>query len=442
MKKIASCLIIGFLLFKIGIAEAKLFGGEEFFLDNGMQVIVVPNHKAPIIKHMVFYKVGSIDEPLGKGGLAHLLEHLMFRGTSKIKGNRLNELLEENGAESNAFTATDMTAYHQALDISRLELAMFLEADRMQNLKLTPKDFELERGIVYQERKQMVENNPLYYFNESLRRVLWQNHPYSRPITGTVEEINSLTLEDAQNFYNKYYAPNNAVLVLSGDIDVPTAKELAQKYYGNVKAREIGKRVELPKLEDTMKARLEMSREQIGGMRLSKAYAAPSYNHNPEDIYNLEILSGYLGEGETSKLYKKLVLEQKTALAVSTSYDANSRSYGTFTISVIPAPGLDADKVLASLDAMVNEALQEINIDEVEKVKGKMLAGLVYLKDNPNDAAYLVGSAAASGMKLADIEMQAEKLKQVDYQGVKKAAERLFENSPQVVGILKPKESK
>lgn len=419
-------------------AQAQLLGAQEFFLANGMQVIVVPNHKAPIIKHMVWYKSGSIDEPIGKGGVAHLLEHLMFRGTDKIKGNSLNQLLEENGAESNAFTSLDMTAYHQFLDISRLELAMFLEADRMQNLKISEQDFALERDIVFQERKQVVDNNPAAYFGENLRRSLWQEHPYGRPITGTEEEILSLTKADVEDFYNKYYAPNNAILVLSGDIDMPTAKKLAEKYYGGLKQKSKFERKTLPKLEASYKGKIEMSRPKINAWRVSKSFAAPSYNLEPEAIYDLSVLSAYLGEGETSKLYKKLVLEQKKALSVSTYYDAASRSYGTFSISAIPQKGVNAEELLQAIDVAWDEAIAELNFDEIAKVKQKMLAGLVYLRDNPNDAAMIVGSMAVVGMPLTEIEAQEDKIHAVDYKKVKLQAAKLRQQTPQITGVLKP----
>ena len=218
---------LALVLWKFGPAEAKLFNASEYRLDNGMQVVVAPNHKAPIVKHMVWYKVGSADEKPGKGGVAHLLEHLMFRGTKLIKGTELNRITENNGMEANAFTGQDYTAYHQLMDISRLELAMFMEADRMRNLNFSDEDFELERDIVYQERKQVVENNPASVFAETMRKVLWQDHPYARPVTGSVEEIRSLKPEDARAFYKCYYAPNNAILVLSGDIEPGVGMKLA-----------------------------------------------------------------------------------------------------------------------------------------------------------------------------------------------------------------------
>ena len=178
-----------FLLFPLAVNAKGLFDAEEFYLANGMRVIVVPNHRVPVVKHMVWYKNGASDENIGKGGTAHLLEHLMFRGTKDVSGQKFNILMEENGAESNAFTGQDMTAYHQFLDVSRLELAMLLEADRMANLQFDKDAFIAERDIVFQERKQRVDNNPVGKFREILNRILWQQHPYSHPITGTDKEI-------------------------------------------------------------------------------------------------------------------------------------------------------------------------------------------------------------------------------------------------------------
>lgn len=426
------------MLVSVFSVQAKLFNGEEFFLDNGMQVIVIPNHKAPIVKHMVWYKAGSVDEAPGKGGSAHLLEHLMFRGTKKVPGNRFNEIMEENGAESNAFTSLDMTAYHQTVDVSRLELAMFLEADRMQNLKISDKDFELERDIVFQERKERVDNNPTAYFAEALRRTLWQEHPYGRPVSGTAEEIKALTKADVEDFYKRFYSPNNAILILAGDIDVGTAKKLAEKYYGPVKKRAKIERKKMPRLEESSRVVLEMSRPGIRGYRLGKSFAAPSYNFRPEDTFALSVLSAYMGDGDTSKLYKKLVLERGKALNVSTSYDDAARSYGTFMLSAIPASGVGVQELNQELDRAWVEAISEINDAEINKVKRKMLAGQVYLRDNPNDAAMIVGTGAVVGMSLAEIENQAEEIEKVTAADVLKAAKRLVGSSPVVTGILNP----
>lgn len=431
--------VLGFM-FCVGSAEAKLFGAEDFYLDNGMQVIVVPNHKAPIIRQMVWYKAGSADESLGKGGVAHLLEHLMFRGTKKVKDSEFNRIVTENGAESNAFTSLDYTAYYEVMDISKLELAMLLEADRMRNLDISRESFEKERDIVFQERKQVVENNPASYFSETFRRYLWQEHPYSRPVTGMPEEIQNLTLDDVYDFYRRYYAPNNAILVLSGDIDVETAKELSVKYFAGLKPTKNITKTFFPVLDKFSKTYFEMKLPRINAVRMTQSCLAPSYNTDKSRIYALAVFSRYLGEGETSKLYKKLVVERKSALSVSASYDFASRSYGSFTVSALPKENIDADEFQKELKQAIAEAVAEITLDEIENTKQKMLAGQVYLLDNPNDAAYIAGSLAGIGMSLEDIENQADYIRSVNYKDVIAEAKDLFENSSCVLGVLKPAE--
>lgn len=426
-------------LLPVSVSRAELFGAKEFYLDNGLRVIVAENHRAPIVKHMVWYKAGAADEVPGKGGSAHLLEHLMFRGTSRVPNQELNRLLEANGAESNAFTGQDMTAYHQLLDISRLELAMFLEADRMQNLNIRPDDFETERSIVFQERKERVDNNPLGSFREAINRALWQEHPYARPVTGVDAEIKNLKKEDLIEFYQRYYAPNNAVLVLAGDIDVPTAKQLAEKYYGDIPTAKVIE-TEMPKLQSEFRATITMSKPDIRGGRVLVMFAAPSYKVEPERVYSLQVLAAYMGGGETSKLYKKLVLENKKALSVSVDYNPISRSYGQFVIAMIPADGVRPQELVKSFESAWNEAMSEFDIDELEKIRKKMLAGLVYLKDNPEDAAYIIGSMAVAGVSLDEIESQEEKLKAVRLSEVREAAEKLTNSAPEVVGILQPLE--
>lgn len=207
-------------------AVAEIFKAETFTLDNGLQCVVVENHKAPLVKHMLWYKVGSADEGFGKGGSAHLLEHLMFRGTKRAVGNEFNRMMEKNGVESNAFTSYEVTVYHEFADVAKLEILMALEADRMQNLSFSEEDYAAEQQIVLQERKQRVENNPSAPFSERFNKILWGNLPYGHPVTGLSDEIMALTYADIRAFYQKFYAPNNAVLVISGDVDAATIRPL------------------------------------------------------------------------------------------------------------------------------------------------------------------------------------------------------------------------
>lgn len=428
-----------FCCFALGVrsAGAKIFDMEEFRLDNGLQVIVIPNRKAPIVRQMVWYKVGSVDEALGKGGTAHLLEHLMFRGTKKVKNSDFNAIIARNGGESNAFTAQDFTAYtKQRMSAVWNWPWRWRPTDGKSGFQ--QKAFDKERDVVFQERMQVVENNPSSYFGESLRRVLWQQHPYSRPISGSPEEIKSISRADVMDFYRRYYAPNNAILVLSGDIEPKTAKLLAEKYFGKVKPRPVGAKADFPKLDRHFAGRLEMKLPQIKTVRLTKSYIAPSFNTSREAVYPLLVLSAYLGEGETSKLYKKLVLEEKNALGVSVAYDFASRSYGGFSISAMPKEDVDAKAFETALDKAVKEALAEISVEEIEKTKGKMLAGQVYLRDNPNDAAYIAGSMAAVGMSVEDIENHADNIRKVSAVDVRKAAKNLFGRAINVTGVIKP----
>lgn len=445
--KFTDCLLIRFLFYITFFvflttfdAGAKgMFGAGEFYLNNGMRVLVIPNHRVPIVKHMLWYKTGAADEEIGKGGIAHLLEHLMFRGTKKVSADKFNQLMEENGAESNAFTGMEVTAYHQLSDVSRLELAMALEADRMNNLNIDDIAFIRERGIVFEERKQLIDNNPIARFREKINKVLWQEHPFGRPVTGTDEEILKLTKADAEKFYNDFYAPNNAVLVICGDIDIKTARVLAEKYYANLPIKNI-KETKLPNLKNGFRAKIVLSDAEVRSMRIIKVYTAPSLAKNKDAVYPLQILAHYMGGGESSKLYKKLVLEDKKALAVSVDYDPVSKDYGVFQVSMVPVGGLDADEAIKILENAWDEAIKELDTDEVEKIKHKLLAGLVYLRDNPEDAAYIVGAMACAGAGLDDIENQEQLLRQVRKKQVIDALKSLEQSASQVVGVLLPED--
>ncbi len=432
-KKFAYCLFVLSLCVP-WVTRAETFKAVAFKLDNGLDVIVLENHKAPIVQQALFYKVGAVDEEIGKGGIAHLLEHLMFRGTKRVEGQKFNRVMEENGAESNAFTAQDVTVYHQFMDISRLELAMFLEADRMCGLKISEKDFASERDIVYQERKQRVDNNPAAKFYEKLRKVLWQEHPYGNPITGQDTEILSLTKDDALRFYRRYYAPNNAVLVLAGDIDVATAKKLAEKYYGDLETSEIT-RSEFVTLPEDYKARIEMSLPQVRLGRLVKMFAVPSFRQDKAKAYAYEVLSEYLSGDENAPLYQRLVLKDKKALSVDVAYNGVARSYGSFVLSAVPVgePDYAFEKAIGRAWA---EALRTLDEDKLEKVKQKIWADLVYMQDNPADLAQTIGYMAATGTGIEVLQNYAANIAKVSLQDVKNVADELWQTVPQATGVL------
>ena len=416
--------------------RAENFNMQEFYLDNGLQVIVIENHKAPIVQQMLFYKAGAVDEKPGQGGIAHLLEHLMFRGTTRVEGQLFNRVLEQNGAESNAFTTQDVTAYYQFMDISRLELAMFLEADRMKGLDIAKQNFATERDIVFQERKQRVDSNPTALFFEKVRNALWQEHPYANPVTGQDREIKNLTRDMAEEFYESYYAPNNAVLVLAGDIDVKTAEKLVKKYYGNIAPADFTK-TEFTKLPNKYNARVEMEIPEVKVGRMVRMFAAPSLSINSEMMYAMEVLAQYLGGDENSPLYQELVVKDKAATTISVSYDGLARSYGTFMLAAIPVDDVDED-FEQKIDKAWNKVLAKLNENELTKVKQKMLADLVYLQDNPASLAQIAGYVAVCKGKLDYLNNYAENIEKITVDDLRSAAEYLQNDAPKVTGILRP----
>ncbi len=410
---------------------------EEFYLDNGLQVIVIPDHKAPIIKQMIWYKTGAVDEPVGKGGLAHLLEHLMFRGSHKVPGSAFNEIIADNGGISNAFTAHDYTAYHEFVDISRLEVAMALEADRMNGLNFDEDAFRAERDIVFQERQQRVANNPLALFAENLERVFRQNSPYARPVSGTETEIKNLTAEDVMAFYRKYYTPGNAVLVLSGDIDTPTAKQLAQKYFGPLKGcKSASSEAFLLPTERTL-YRLESFMPEIASIRLIRKYLVPSLKTDKRQAYALSVFSKYLGEGDNSYLNQNLVLKG-LALGADSFYDSLSRGPGVFAISLIPSEKTDPAQAEKLLTEQLEQALQALDETRLEKEKRKILAELVYIREDPEIAAMLVGQLAALGIDISEIEAYEQNIRAVTLKDVQAAVRSMIDSATTINGIIRP----
>ncbi len=426
--------IVFLFCFFVSVAQAKLFDIQEFYLENGLRVLVVPNHKAPVVKLMLWYKVGSVDEPLGKGGLAHLLEHLMFRGTKKVKDSDFNNIITAHGGSNNAFTSHDFTVYYEFLDISRLEVALALEADRMQNLLISDEAFETERKIVLQERKQRVSNSPFARFNEVLEHTLWQKNPYSRPITGLETEINSLTKEDAIAFYNNYYSPDNAVLILAGDIELDVAKRVVGKHFSKISNK--NKNNNLVEFTETPNTsfRITQQAEEIKQARYIKKYIMPNYKNNMQQTFALMLFSNYFGETENSYLARKYVLTNKL-IAAQSNYSAFKRGQNNFVISVVPNENLDIEDMVE--EALLS-ALNDFTEEKLEEEKKKILASLVYLQDDPETSASIVGSFAALGFSVEDIENYAQYIKDVKLDDVKDAVSFLQMKSTNVKAWLLP----
>ena len=427
--------------------HAAVYGAESFMLANGMQVVVVPNHRAPVVSLMVWYKNGSGEDPLGKSGIAHFLEHLMFKGTPRFPDGSINDIVARKGGQQNAFTSHDYTAYFENVAVEHLPLMMDIEADRMHNLVLDKKGVETEREVIIEERRMRTDNVPRALLGERTAAALWMTNRYSIPIIGWEAEMHGLTQKDALDYYGKYYAPNNAILVVAGDVTVDSLKPLAEKYFG-VLAPAKGwngkpsKRERPTFLYNPASMHVTMKHERVSQAEWSRETIAPSYNVGDlNEVHALEVLSQIMGGGSTSKMYRKLVIEQQVAAGFSAGYDGETVSYGTFSVNMTPAPGITPEKAEAAYDAALADMLKDgITDADVALAKQRLNAQLAFAKDSPISAAQQVGSSLTVGLTLAQVENWPDDLAKVTTEDVRKAARKLFTQSASVTGILLPQD--
>ena len=307
-------LVFVFFVATLGQAQAVVFYPSDFTLSNGLQVVVVPNHLAPVVSQMVWYKVGAADEVAGKNGLAHYLEHLMFRGTSDVPADEFSKVIAAQGGRDNAFTSYDYTAYFEEVAADRLPMIMQMEADRMHNLRITPETAEPELHVVLDERQQRTDNDPEGRFIEKLDHQFMPHYPYGRPVIGWKREIDKLSVPDAQKFYKAHYAPNNAVVVISGDVTVEEVMRLAAATYGRVPQQDVAPRhvfapAPPPKMHTFTKTDAGVEQPQIIWRFVAPSYATQKDN----EAYAYEVLAEALDGGESGVLYQKLVAGQGAA---------------------------------------------------------------------------------------------------------------------------------
>jgi zinc protease len=422
-------------------AGAAVFNPESFTLENGMQVVVVTNHRVPVVTHMVWYRVGAMDEPPGKSGLAHYFEHLMFKGTKTLKPGEFSATVARNGGRENAFTSQDYTGYFQSVSVDRLPLMMKIEADRMTNLVLTDEIIEPERQVVIEERRSRTDSDPSAMLNEQLNTVLYQNHPYRIPIIGWHREIENLSQEDLLSFYRAWYAPNNAILVISGDITLDQVRPLAEKYYGVIPSRPLPKRVAW--IEPPLKAdrRVVLEHARVRQPAWSRRFIAPSQTFGDTEIADaLQVLGEILSGGATSRLHRKLVVEQKTAVNAGGWYSGRARGPGILGFYISPSPGNDAktvgDAMNAEIDLLVEKGVTAI---EVEKAVQRLQDSAIYANDSYQTPARVLGGALAIGQSIADVESWPERIGAVTVDAVNKAIEKVLKDRKSVTSLLLPK---
>ncbi len=433
-------LLIGLIVGSGTPLKAGIFNPETFTLANGMQVVVVSNRRAPVVTHMVWYKAGAADEPAGKSGVAHLLEHLMFKGTKRFPAGEFSRILARHGGRENAFTSPDYTGYYQTVAVDRLEMVMEMEADRMTNLVLDAGQMETERKVVIEERRSRTDNNPSGILREQVQAASYLNHPYGRPIIGWEHEIRGLTLADLRAYYERWYRPANAVLVVAGDITAAKLRPLAEKYYGAIPARPPVERVWPQEPPQKAARRIELKDPRVREPSWSRAFLAPSYSTGAtEHAYPLEVLAQILGGGATSRLYRRLVVEKQLMVSAGAGYSANNLGPSQFIFYGMPKPGNGIEAAEQAMEEEIAVLLTDgVTTEEVARAKRILEADAIYARDSARAGAQALGAALAMGRTVEDVEAWPERIAAVTAEQVNAAARAVFRIRRSVTAVLLP----
>ncbi|MDP1611130.1 MAG: pitrilysin family protein [Sulfuritalea sp.] len=434
-------LLAASVVLAFAVSPAPTFANPfETKLANGLRVIVKEDRRAPTAVHMVWYRAGSMDEKDGTSGVAHALEHLMFKGTKTLKSGEFNKRVAEAGGRDNAFTSRDYTAYFQIVPKAALPEMMKLEADRMANLKLEPNEFASEIKVVMEERRLRTDDNPHALVYEALNSLVFQAHPYRRPIIGWMDDLEHMTWQDARDWYKQWYAPNNAYVVVVGDVDHREVFRLAQKYYGANKAHALPERK--PQNEPRQAGIRRVSVKAPAKLPyLAMAWKTPKLRdvRNDRDPYALEVLAAVLDGHDASRFSKNLVRGSKIAQSAGAGYDGSLRGEATFTLDGQPAEG----KTIADLEAALRAELKRVqdegvSPEELARVKIQSVAAQIYKHDSLMAQAMEIGGLEASGLAWSDLDMLLEKLKSVTAEEVQAVAKKYFTDDTLSIAVLDP----
>lgn len=413
---------------------------SNYTLKNGLEVVVIEDHRAPVVVQMLWYRAGAADEDRGVSGVAHFLEHLLFKATDDLKAGELSDTVAANGGSDNAFTSQDYTGYYQRIAADRLELVMTMEADRMRDLRLSVDDIATERDVILEERNMRTENDPGALFGEQRNAAQYMNHPYGIPIIGWKHEMEKLSLEDALAYYRRYYAPNNAILVVAGDVLPDDVLALAQKHYGP-----LAPTVDLPKrnrtVEPPQRAERRMTYEdaRVSQPYVIRTYLAPERNTGAQkQAASLTMLAELLGgNGQTSVLGRKLQFEQQKAIYTSAFYRGMSLDQTTFGLVIVPSEGVSLAQGEVLLDTAVLEFIDEgVDMAQFERIKMQLRASLIYERDDVQALANLYGAALTSGLTIKDVKDWPQVLQDVTAEEVIEAAQLLLDKKRAVTGWL------
>lgn len=433
---IASSVLAVFAAFALPTTAAE--NVTTFKLENGLEAVVIEDHRAPVVVHMLWYKAGSADEKPGVSGVAHFLEHLLFKATDNMEAGEFSATVEANGGSDNAFTSFDYTGYFQRVASDRLGLMMQMEADRMRNIKLTEEDIITERDVILEERSQRTDSEPGNLFSEQRIAAQYLNHPYGIPIIGWRHEMEQLSREDALEFYETYYAPNAAILVVAGDVDPAEVEALAKKHYGPLKPT-IGlkERVRPQEPPQLAERRLTYVDDRVAQPYVIRTYLAPERDSgDQETAAALTLLADILGgSAATSVFGRELELENPKAVYTSAFYNGVNYDDAMFGVIIVPTPELTLEQAETEMDAVIAQFIEDgVDADQLERVKTQIRAAQIYANDNVSGLARRYGTALTSGLTVEDVQAWPDILQAVTEEDIIAAAKMIFARDNAVTG--------
>lgn len=414
---------------------------SEFKLENGLEVVVIPDHRAPVVTQMVWYKVGAADEPYGVSGIAHFLEHLMFKGTETIPAGQFSKIIARKGGDDNAFTSQDVTAYFQRVAKDRLASVMEMEADRMKNLRLTENDVNTERDVILEERRSRVDNDPSSLLQEQMMAALYRNHPYGIPVIGWEHEIAKLDREDAFAFYDRFYAPENAILIVAGDVEPDEVRALAEETFGKIPARgEPIKRERPAEPEHDASVTVTLEDPRAGRTTVQRLYITPSYTTGkPGEAEALELLARIMANGSTGRIYKSLVVDKGAAASAGGWYSESGLDSGRMGFYAIAGDDDTPEEMEAAMDAVIEDVRANgVTQEELDRARAGLLAEYIYNSDSISRMARQYGWRLAVGLDVEDVEDWPNRIKAVTTEQVHNVARDYLLDENSVTGILKP----
>lgn len=426
----------------IGMSLPANAGGPEisrFTLANGLEMVVIPDHRTPVVTHMIWYKVGSADEPAGKSGIAHFLEHLMFKGTKNNPAGRFSQEVATLGGQENAFTTADYTGFFQRIGREHLQTVMDFEADRMTGLVLTDANVLPERDVVLEEYNMRVANSPEARLGEQISAALYLNHPYGRPVIGWRPEIEKLDREDALAFYRRFYTPNNAVVVIAGDVGPDEVRALAEKTYGKVPRRaETGGRLRPQEPQPVAVRQVTLADPRVAQPSLQRSYLVPSYaSAKSGQAEAIDVLAHIIGKEPTGRLYQAMVVDRKLASNAGAWYQGSALDATRFGVFAIPQPGVTLTDLESALDGIIADVAKNgVSAEEVAHAKTQMIAAAVYAQDNQASLARWYGAALTTGTTIEDIRAWPDRIRAVTADAVREAARTWLDKRRSVTGYL------